>query len=380
MNHAELAARFLLQGWSRRLTGQGPIFTTLFVTSRCNARCGHCFYRETMNERAGRGELSLAELTAVARSMPPFTKLLVSGGEPFLRTDLAEICEAFHRHAGVRQVTIPTNAALSDAVVSTSTQLARRCPRLAVQLQISIDGVGADHDRIRGIPGGFDALRETVARLTAAQPGLPNLEIIFNFTLTAETWPHLPAVCAFLEDELGTHRLHMGTIRGRPFDPATKHLDPARHAEAVETMAAFLARGRDGDGPVHRFFEQLMAARRSVTMDRIRRTRDGSWPGGRCSAGKLSVVIQEQGDVYVCELLERPVGNLRDVELDFGRLWRGHELSAIRREIREACCSCTHETNVSTDFYFTLSSYRRLASALVRGPSRPPAGGCTPAP
>ena len=43
-----------------------------FVTSRCNARCGTCFYHEELNRP---GDLSFAQIEKVSRTMPPITDL-----------------------------------------------------------------------------------------------------------------------------------------------------------------------------------------------------------------------------------------------------------------------------------------------------------------
>ena len=74
---------------------------THFVTSVCNARCAHCFY--PIN--AGKNELSLEELDRFAATLPPIRLLLISGGEPFLRRDLPEICEFLATNNHVKQIT-----------------------------------------------------------------------------------------------------------------------------------------------------------------------------------------------------------------------------------------------------------------------------------
>ena len=64
-----------------------------FVTSVCNAKCRTCFYWEELNQR---GDLTLDEIRKLAFSMPPFTDLWLSGGEPMLRRELTDIIHLFH--------------------------------------------------------------------------------------------------------------------------------------------------------------------------------------------------------------------------------------------------------------------------------------------
>jgi len=60
----------------------------LFVTSRCNSLCRTCFYFDKLNSR---DDLTFTEIDRLSQTAPPFHKLWISGGEPFMRKELAEI-------------------------------------------------------------------------------------------------------------------------------------------------------------------------------------------------------------------------------------------------------------------------------------------------
>src|SRR6185295_9285096 len=57
--------------WIRRAVHPAglPVQLTFFVTSRCNAKCAHCFYGEQLNQPAER-ELKLEAIERVARGLP----------------------------------------------------------------------------------------------------------------------------------------------------------------------------------------------------------------------------------------------------------------------------------------------------------------------
>src|SRR5579883_2966924 len=84
----------------------------LFVTSRCNSLCRTCFYFDKLNSR---DDLTFDEIATIAATAPPFRKLWLSGGEPFLRERLAEIVALFTKR-GVRNVNLPTNGLLPDKI------------------------------------------------------------------------------------------------------------------------------------------------------------------------------------------------------------------------------------------------------------------------
>ena len=83
-----------------------PIQLIHFVTSRCNAKCGHCFYWSQLNTK---GELSLEEIDKITKHLPDLVILNISGGEPFIRPDFAEVIKTYYRNTPVKEVTVPTN-------------------------------------------------------------------------------------------------------------------------------------------------------------------------------------------------------------------------------------------------------------------------------
>ena len=53
---------------------------TLFVTSRCNARCRMCFNWKNLKDSAKREELSIEEIEKIAEGFAGLHSLIVSGG------------------------------------------------------------------------------------------------------------------------------------------------------------------------------------------------------------------------------------------------------------------------------------------------------------
>ena len=78
-----------------------PVFLVLFINSICNMKCEHCFYWRNLNQR---DDLTFEEIVALSASLGPIENLSLSGGEPFLRREFADICRAFIRTNGVKQI------------------------------------------------------------------------------------------------------------------------------------------------------------------------------------------------------------------------------------------------------------------------------------
>jgi MoaA/NifB/PqqE/SkfB family radical SAM enzyme len=154
----------------------------LFVTSICNARCRTCFYWLELNRK---GDMTFEELSRLSSTMPEFHDLWISGGEPFLRKDLGRIIELFYRHNHIRDVRIPTNGLPTEQTLLTVKGILESCPELHLEVDISIDGFGETHDRIRGVPGNFEKALDTLSDLEALR----------------SQWPHImkPRYCGCLE-------------------------------------------------------------------------------------------------------------------------------------------------------------------------------------
>ena len=79
-------------------------------------QCEHCFYWRNLNSR---DDLTLQELVDLSESLGRIENLNLSGGEPFIRKDLAAVCRQFIQRNRVRQIYIPTNGYFTDKTVAT---------------------------------------------------------------------------------------------------------------------------------------------------------------------------------------------------------------------------------------------------------------------
>ncbi len=125
-------------------------------TDRCNLRCAHCWVAPIQDEKVQvrEGEITLDEIkSAVEQAIPlGLSMVKLTGGEPFLRPDVAEMVEFFHSRDLF--VSIETNGTLVEP------GLVKRIGPLLSGVSVSLDGMESTHDQWRGVPGAFsDALR-----------------------------------------------------------------------------------------------------------------------------------------------------------------------------------------------------------------------------
>ncbi|HEY5678205.1 MAG TPA: radical SAM protein, partial [Myxococcales bacterium] len=133
-----------------------PVSVSIEVTKRCNARCGFCDYWK--NE--SRDELS--DFTDVVHRFDPLVVVL-TGGEPMLRRDLADVVRRIRALPGFRYVVLLTHGGFL------SEERVRELVGAGVnQINVSLDYPDERQDAERGLPGLFRRMSDVIPRMSAA--------------------------------------------------------------------------------------------------------------------------------------------------------------------------------------------------------------------
>lgn len=361
--------------WARSLLRRNAVgYLIQFVTHRCNAHCRHCFDDPQRQSIGIDQELSLERIRTLAKSVGRVGHLSLTGGEPLLRADLAEIIAAYHE-AGVRSFSVSTNGSYPERIEALLAQLPRVAPRARVIVTISVDGVGALHDRLRGLPGLYDKAQRSLRLLCAARQWLPQLRVHGCFTLTEANAAVIADALARLK-AIGLDQIELNRLRGVPADPALR----GSSAEAYTAAAAAVARSNGDAAGLAWLFARLDRA-----MFAIVRRPQTPWPCGHCLAGKRLVVIHADGEVLPCEMLRshRPGDAAQHGNFTLGRLEHFDDalpplLAAVQARritdyVRDSECRCSFECAI-----FATMTYRpwRLGHVLRAGhdADRPPVG------
>jgi MoaA/NifB/PqqE/SkfB family radical SAM enzyme len=345
-------ARYLKHG-SRILykRGASPIYFVYFVTDFCNARCKHCLLAEHEPSAKAR-ELTIDEIERVSASMDDMLFFTPTGGEPFLRRDLAEIVRIFHRNNHAANVGIPTNGSLTGRVVEVTRDMLDTCPGLDLHIDVSIDGIGEQHDEIRQFPGLFDRAVRTYRELRQLEKHYPNFSTCVEITVSAYNQDHLLELYDYLRRHVGVNTVFTLLTRGAPRDPGAKDFDIRRYEELHEVLE------RDNkaltlSGYYKMPFSDFLNAKRIVRPRIIAQTVRERRYQIPCYAGSLGGAMFSEGQVLPCELLiDKEIGNVRDVDYDFKKLWYSPKADETRAFIRDTKCFCTYECFLTVNILF----------------------------
>lgn len=130
---------------SKKLNG------TVIVTYRCNARCNMCsrYKRPSSPDE----EISLDTI----RKLPQMYFTNITGGEPFIRTDLKDIVRELYKKSD--RIVISTNGFFTDRIID----LCKEFPNVGIR--ISIEGLEETNNAIRGLDDGFNRGYTTLKKL-----------------------------------------------------------------------------------------------------------------------------------------------------------------------------------------------------------------------
>ena len=340
-----------------------PIYLVFFVTEKCNCDCKHCLLGGI---HPGKDELSLDEIEKVSASMDDFLFLLPTGGEPFLRRDLGEIIKIFHRNNRIRNVGIPTNGSLTARVVETVRDVMDSCPGLDLMVDVSVDGIGKDHDEIRRFPGLFEKTMATFHELKQLEKIYPRFSATIETTVSSYNDSRLLEMYEYFTKNTEADNLFTLLCRGKPKEPAARFFN----IDNYERYARAMARGIQDHNLAgyRRFpFSYVINAKRIVRHQIIARVIRENRMILPCYAGILGAALFANGDVLPCELHDDlKMGNVRENDYDFKKIWFSPAGDRARRVIRETKCFCTYECFLTLNILFNPRVYPRLAREYLK--------------
>lgn len=300
-----------------------PFIVGWELTLACNLRCRHCGSSAALPRP---DELTLEECLAVCEQFPELfvQEVNFTGGEPLLRTDWWKIA------AHIGELGISTKILTNGLTLGPDT-IARMKDVGIAGVGVSIDGLEATHDYIRGRAGLFRRLVAGIER--AIEAGLPVSVIT---TVNALNIDELPALFAFLRS-LGINAWQVQPIFPLGRGETSSELQLSEQAymglgrfvkewspKAAETGFEMLP------GDSFGYFTQLD-------------TREPPWRG--CSAGLTACGITSDGKIKGClsmpdELVE---GDLR--QHDLWDIWFHPDSFAYNRkfcldDLGPSCHSC----------------------------------------
>ena len=344
---------------------QRIIEMTFFVTDRCNMHCDHCF-NELMNQKHSKKLLSIEEVDAFSKNLGPMLRLLLSGGEPFLRSDLAELCMTFIKNTRLTHLTIPTNASFTEKTIQDVERIAKTYPKTFVEVKVSLDHIGEKRDAFTHTPGGFDKMIETVAQLKKLKKRYRNIGLGTLTNMVPENQDDIEKIYEFARDELQVE--HYGVGMARDHNGYSPNLNTNHFFDFYLKIFKEKKPEPGLKMPLYKIARKITHFRTYLDM-KYRNNQPEYMP---CLSGTIRAVLDPFGNVYPCETKGYPyhslpndpwlIGNLRDYDYSFKNLWGSPKAKEIRKRIIDQRCLCNHTCDMNINILF---NWRMLLKGLL---------------
>lgn len=274
------------------------------VTYRCNAKCYMC--NTWKYPSRSEDEITPRDID----KLPSGLKFVnITGGEPFTHEYIEEIISVASRKT--RRLVISTNGFFTDKIVD----IAKKYPSIGVR--VSIEGLPASNDRLRGIQDGFDHGLRTLLRLH--ELGLQ--DIGFGITISDRNAKDL--------NELYT----LSEKLGMEFATATVHNNFYFHKydNRIENKDEVITELR-------KLEKRMLASKKPKSWFRpffneglvnFIRGNERLLP---CGMGKDVFFVDPFGDIMPCNGLNMSMGNIK--EQSFEEIWFGQKAKEVSWQLK----------------------------------------------
>ncbi|MDF1561443.1 MAG: radical SAM protein [Deltaproteobacteria bacterium] len=302
------------------------------LTERCNLRCHHCYQEGYRGEELPYRDLlrileqyhELLTRYGEERGQPELRgHVTLTGGEPFARKDLLELCEELARHRHRHSWALLTNDTLIDE------ERAARLRALRPSfVQVSIEGSRKVHDEIRG-KGSHAQSVGGIRHLLGH-----GIRVFLSFTAHSGNLGEFRKV-ARLGQRLGVDRVWADRLI-----PEGQGSVGGLRSPAPEETRRFLRSMRRTQELMRKSW---LIFPPEIAMHRTLQFLEGGERPYRCTAGKSLLTVLPDGTLVPCRRMPLPVGNLRSRSMT-----ELYYQSPLLRELREpernaeGCEGCLH--------------------------------------
>ncbi len=265
-----------------------PTYAIWEVTLRCDQCCHFC---GTRAGHARKDELNTEEAVDVVHQLAQMgcREVALHGGEAYLRSDWLDIVRAVREHG------------MDCTMVTGGKTMTREQARQAADagitaVSVSVDGLEATHDELRGVRGSFAA---ATAALTHMQEA--GIRIGCNTQLNRRNFRELPQLVDVLSAwPLYGWQVQLMVPMGRAADADDLWLQPYDMLELMPTLGRTRLRADElgillWPGDNVGYF--------GTYEDLLRRDRSSTGHCGGCGGGILAIGIEAHGDIKGCSAM-----------------------------------------------------------------------------
>ena len=314
--------------WVAQHVPMKPTVIQLPVNDICNGRCVMCNIWQRKRDK----EITPEELRRILTD-PLFGEVQyvgINGGEPTLRADLPDVGRALIESLPkLRGLNVITNAVQAQQVIERVAALAEvaQSGDVAFEVNVSLDGIGDDHDRNRGVTGNFASAVEVINRLRQA-----GVSVSVGCTLTPVNCYAADDVLLWCEENgIGKWKFRLGVPIKRTYNDGYAEHHPFTPEQRFHLIMFFdkLAHRRNMNPAHRRFYRSL-----------VQQLAFGASRQAGCDWRSRGVTLDATGSLSYCSVQSPILGSALTGSAR-GILKKG--LPQRRRILQEHCDRCRHD-------------------------------------
>ena len=330
-----------------------------------------CFQHEMLNTLKRSEEWQIEEVEKLSKNLKNLYQLTLTGGEPLLRKDLDEIIKIFYLNSGVDRVTVTTNGFYTERVITLIHEVFKKCPDINLSINMSIDGIGEDHDEIRGLKNSFKNLHETYKAVQELKKKYKKLNSQTASVLMLSNKDKMENLLNWIDTNMNISEHGLMLSRGD---------SPTEKGKATENVYF------DKMLNYHRELCKSKESKLSKSIgDALKDERIESLYNQKmkspCLAGRKLVIIDEKANLLPCEILkvlhkegktsepelgDFTFGNLREYNFDPEKLINSERGKKINKYIIDEKCWCSFECAQIQNFVLNPQNYFRIVNNFAK--------------
>jgi len=313
---------------------------TYYVTNLCNFACKHCFVNHELNKKLN--QLSIDEIRKTGQHLPAMQRISISGGEPFIRKDIAELFVTLSNEWNAGVITVPTNGYYGDRIIQTIQEFGKNCNK-NLRILFSLNSpYEKDFDEFTQTKGTFQKWKNNVSSARKIAQKYSNIKIGVLSSFNDFNQNIFEDLMNFVINDIGIDDFSFGLVR--------MHGDyhPKLNLEKYEkTIKDYSKKNKDN---------YLLKAYRELYRENLVSYYKNPRMIVPCYSGKSRVVLSPDGNVYPCETLGYPsginkaewlIGNIRDYNYDITALLKSSKADELHQKIKQTRCHCQDGCDLS---------------------------------
>lgn len=305
-----------------------PMVAYLLVTSKCNLRCKHCFVSEALVNNPSMSEMSLNQIKSTVDELKKnnVLKIILTGGEVFLRPDIVEIIDYIFNQGLLMQIN--TNATLINAEILGKLV---KYKSLINHFTVSLEGLMIKHDEIRG-QNNYNRVIDAIQLIKEH-----SFDLLVNITIKKSVIQDIDKIMKELL-ELGVSRFNFS--RMRPTGINREYMDEF-FDYSLNDYNDFMKKNYS--------YQKKYALKEYV--DNMDSSELFDVLGVYCSAAAYTAAIYPDGRVSPCSFLDEVFSTL-DIQFDnileksFFDIWRNSKSFLYMRNFKNKCPEACEYLNI----------------------------------